>query len=187
MKLPKIIAFTGLICSGKDFAAQQFINKLKYRKIGFADPLKEEVAKRFGVTVGDIELEKDLYRSALQELGEGKRQDDENYWVRIHHDTFFSLPENQPVVVTDLRYPNELRYLQALDALIVSVRVDEAVRRKRILRRYPLTTEEELNHTSERQIIPAHFKLDGELDRELIVPFILSASESFDIKRIEID
>ena len=134
-----IIGFAGRIGHGKDTAARRLIEQ-GYAHINFAATLKEEVLMRLPRTVSAILLlnrwplpndshqrrhavyhEKPLgIRELLQEYGtEVRRADDPDYWmkrwieaVRIH---------GGPVVVTDMRFPNEARAVREADGITIRI------------------------------------------------------------------
>ena len=142
------LGFIGRKRTGKDTAAAHLIEEFGYTKHAFADALRESIARVDPVvypapgdydpgTIADLgvmrysevvraygyEAAKDLFpefRRILQEFGQGLREKvDESLWVdaclaRIR-------ATDGPVVVTDVRYPNEVRALKDLGFVLVKV------------------------------------------------------------------
>jgi hypothetical protein len=138
------IALIGKIGSGKDTAAAGLIAGHGYSRVAFADPLKSMVVEAdpivqyepsgcgpLPVHLSDVlrrmsfESAKRTYpevRRALQRIGQGVRKIDPDYWVnlalkQIEIFRVFGLP----VVVTDVRYPNEVKALAEQGFLTVRV------------------------------------------------------------------
>ncbi|MFJ5103186.1 hypothetical protein [Streptomyces sp. NPDC088554] len=117
---------------GKDTAGQWLVDNRGYRRVGFADPLKEAALKLDPIIQaeetrgdwGDCDLRiseavklfgweaaKDTYpevRRILQELGASIRAIDEDFWLRAAMAKVRAANEyGFPAVITDVRYPNE--------------------------------------------------------------------------------
>lgn len=120
------IALMGRARSGKDSVAARLVSQFQYTRIAFADPLREMALKvnpliptgpriyvRLAVLIRDVgwEYAKDHYpevRRLLQHMGQTVREYDEDFWLRIALDKAANAKRwNLPVVVTDVRYPNE--------------------------------------------------------------------------------
>ena len=132
---PCIVAFSGSAGSGKTTAAKHLVTNHGYRRIRFADPIKD-MLRDFGLTFDQIdgplkETPCDLLcgktpRRAMQLLGDeyGRQLIGGDIWVRAWErrleEAMLWSPDVQ-IVVDDLRYPNELDVLLRHDALIVRV------------------------------------------------------------------
>ena len=131
-----IIAFMGLKTCGKDYQSQAYIN-IGYKKIALADPLREvawnilgynpeekgnipyndfkncnlsaEVEHKFmGVLPYYTDVKITSIRKILQNIGtEFKRLFGTDYWCNLWYDSVVKSGEN--VVLTDLRFPNEVK------------------------------------------------------------------------------
>lgn len=107
------------------------------KRISFASPLKDHVAKEHGYD--DWRVFKyehpDIYRKNCQEIGASKREVDPNYWINIwkeqlleeqkkelerHDDKDFGWSETC-VIVDDCRYKNELDAAKEFDALTLFI------------------------------------------------------------------
>ncbi|MFF6928352.1 deoxynucleotide monophosphate kinase family protein [Streptomyces californicus] len=129
------IGIIGRARAGKDTAGQWLVDHRGYRRIGFADPLKEAALKlnpivstRFSggdnftlritpcVDIYGWERAKDEYpevRRILQELGAAVRAIDEDFWLRAAMKRVMEANEaGVPAVITDVRYPNEVASLR---------------------------------------------------------------------------
>jgi hypothetical protein len=134
------IGIIGKARSGKDTAALYFVRKHAYTRLAFADPLKEMtlsinplvptgygVHVRLDALIRDVgwEYAKDNYpevRRLLQHTGQSIREHDDNYWVNAM-DRKLDTAEawNLPVVVADVRYPNEAEALRARGFTLVRI------------------------------------------------------------------
>jgi hypothetical protein len=143
------IALTGKMHSGKTTVRKILTDSGhgNYQPFAFADAVKDvsvktinmailEIFTRTGqhgkpVTRGDIEKEKGFYRPVPQFIGTLGRRIDPDLWVDILK---FSLPfgANDKVVIDDLRFKNEERFLRANDYTIVKVYRPEDQRRHSI-------------------------------------------------------
>ncbi|GAA3018448.1 deoxynucleotide monophosphate kinase family protein [Streptomyces fulvorobeus] len=119
---------------GKDTAGAWLVDNRGYRRIGFADALKEAALKmdpiigthwegsqlvqdRLSRVVRNLgwERSKEMreVRRILQELGAAVRALDEDFWLRTAMAKVQAANESGvPVVITDVRYPNEAASLR---------------------------------------------------------------------------
>lgn len=126
------IGLMGRARSGKDTAGAYLTEAHGYRRVSFADPLREAALKldpiidpdasdygaaTLSMVVGDFgwERAKDDYpevRRILQHMGQGVRDLDPEFWIR---QALRKVDEAEgtglPCVVTDVRYPNEVAAL----------------------------------------------------------------------------
>ncbi len=121
MSVPKIIGLAGRARSGKDTCAG-FLTNRGFLRRGFADPLKEAARAIFGFSdaqlFGDEKEVEDPFwekspRRILQLLGtEAVRQQiDDQAWVKSLMRFVSTSP--RPVVVPDVRFPNEAEAIRA--------------------------------------------------------------------------
>lgn len=124
------LALLGKAQSGKDTAARFLVADAKYTALAFADPLRSlvwdinpYVPTAPGITVrlrsliADVgwDYAKTTYpevRRLLQDVGQAMRERDPDHWVSVTRRTVDAgLSWNMPIVVTDVRYRNELDML----------------------------------------------------------------------------
>lgn len=135
------IGIMGLAGSGKDTAGKWLVDNRGYERVAFADPLKEaalkvdpiveqrrdvdEEGEEFTYNVGlrwlveehGWEVVKDTVpevRRFLQELGASIRALDPDFWIRqaLKKAAVVNERSGRPVVITDVRYPNEVAALR---------------------------------------------------------------------------
>ncbi|AKZ59167.1 putative GP52-bacteriophage PHIC31 [Streptomyces ambofaciens ATCC 23877] len=130
------IGIIGRARVGKDTAGKWLVDNRGYRRVAFADALKEAALKvdpiigcfadedthaattvRLGEIVRTLgwELAKETpeVRRFLQELGAAVRAIDEDFWLRAAMKTVMEANDGGvPVVITDVRYPNEAASLK---------------------------------------------------------------------------
>jgi hypothetical protein len=127
------IGIIGRARSGKDTAGKWFVDERGYRRVAFADALKEAALRvdpivdttEYGdytvdlsTVVADLGWEeaKDAHpevRRFLQELGSAMRAVDPDIWIRpVLEKSIEANDAGVPVVVTDVRYPNEVDALK---------------------------------------------------------------------------
>lgn len=136
-----VIGLGGRLRSGKDTVADHLVEKHGFHKIGFSDALHEAMLALNPIVVADVTIGEDgpegegtryselidaigyvkakeqypEVRRLLQVLGTevGRNMFDENVWVNITARKIDdSLCADQPVVVTGVRFPNELRMIR---------------------------------------------------------------------------
>lgn len=149
---PVRIAFSGKICAGKTYAANQVVERIGATKMSIADPLKHIAYTVFGMDP----IIKD--RKLLQELGSAMKEIDQNVWINCFVN---NLPPTGNIVVDDVRFVNELMTLKQHGFTVVRLEIPEHIRMKRCEELYPETTTNH-NHISETA-------LDGHLDKFDIV------------------
>lgn len=135
------IAFIGKARSGKDSAGERLVRNWNFTRVAFADPLKRMalelnpyiptvpgVVVRLESLIADVgwEYAKDHYpevRRTLQRAGESVRQMDDDFWLNTALRSIDAAAGwNMPVVVTDCRYLNEAKALQARGFMLVRIR-----------------------------------------------------------------
>lgn len=127
--MTRIVAITGKRGSGKDTAAQGLFD-LGYKRMSFADPLREVVQIVYGVTMEEMTdpvikektLERYPFKSPreiLTRIGtEGFRNFVDDTWVQA---LIRKSSAESRVVVPDLRFLNEEKELKASNALIIRI------------------------------------------------------------------
>ncbi|QDQ14314.1 hypothetical protein [Streptomyces spectabilis] len=136
------IALIGRARSGKDSVGARLIARYGYTRLAFADPLKDMAIginpwisydvpgfiKHGTIRLADLiehvgwERAKEEYsevRSTLQRIGQHMRSIDPDYWIdRL---TKRLARTSGPIVVTDVRYPNEVDKLDRYGFRIVRI------------------------------------------------------------------
>lgn len=122
-----LIGLSGKKLSGKDtfyLIASQLI-KANTVRIGFADALKEEIAKEFNTTVEYINQNKDKFRLIMQHWGCLKRElIHQDYWIWKVRDRILKLDSESDVSVvfiTDVRFKNEASWLKNTNGFLLRI------------------------------------------------------------------
>lgn len=134
MDAPFVIGLCGRKRAGKDFTARIVFPEFTRR--AFADPLRDEVARRFGndvlpsgrtlnLALDEVGWEglkadpEDLHvvRQLLQNTGQAKREDEPNYWL----DLIINDQMPRLCIVTDVRFPNEMNAVRSRGGMIIHV------------------------------------------------------------------
>ncbi len=119
---PLILGLIGRKRSGKDTLCR--IIQSRYpnaERVAIADPLKEDIARRFDSTVQAIEEDKELWRPVLQWWGHIHRE----MWTAKAFLRIACSPSNL-VVVTDARYPEQFDLIRRRNGLLVRVLREES-------------------------------------------------------------
>ena len=133
--VPPLIGLTGQKRVGKDSVAAVLVEEFGYRRLAFADALKaaalslDPIVTRgigsgrlsFYVSILGWEAAKDVpeVRRTLQRLGTAIRDHDRNVWVRPVATAIAE--DDDPVVVTDVRFPNEADMIRDLGGIVLRV------------------------------------------------------------------
>lgn len=132
MKLPKIVAFTGLAGSGKSYAAA-IIKDLypSYRKFSFAAEIKR-LAKFYMGWDGEKD---ERGRKLLQDIGMAGREYDPQLWVSF-------MPPDRLLVIDDVRFLNEAAAIREEGGIVIRVR------------RFGVDPMDHVSETEQEQITP---------------------------------
>ena len=119
--IPKRVAIAGLARAGKDTIGGYLIQEHHFTRVAFSDPLYEILYS--AQEICGFEKQKD--RKFLQWVGtEWAREQDQNIWVRLALKKINSNHLLEPVVITDVRYINELESLKRNGFILVRVKRD---------------------------------------------------------------
>lgn len=130
---PPLVGIGGLLASGKDTVADYLVEHHGYTKLNMSEPLHEAMLAlnpivspgldpvlRYGELVAAVGYtaakENPEVRRLLQALGTevGRKMFGENVWVDIAGRKIDALrAEGKPVVITGIRYPNELEMIRS--------------------------------------------------------------------------
>lgn len=125
-----VVGFAGLARSGKSTAAQYLVDLYDFKRIRFAQALKDMLR---AVGLGDREIDGDLKevpcdllggktpRFAMQTIGTewGRNLIAPDIWIRVWQGAVGRLPADQAVVCDDVRFPNEVEAIRSLGGIIV--------------------------------------------------------------------
>ena len=119
----KIISLSGKKQVGKNTVAR-LIGELvdcSVKEFAFADALKFEVCRAFGISIHTLHKDKAKYRQLLQAWGVLRRVDYENYWIdRVMEKMIIS--DAELVLITDVRFPNEYKAMKEVSTVVRVVR-----------------------------------------------------------------
>ena len=163
-----IVGLVGKKASGKDtfylaclelFAIDKKI-LIPPKRFAFADALKLEVANKFDISIGQLNKEKEKYRKDLQDTGEARRKEDNEYWIKqvakklldFDLETFNKVHCPHLVIITDVRYINEAQWIKSLGGNLIRIR------------RTDIPDDMEDKHSSEIELesIACNYYLDNE-------------------------
>lgn len=117
--MKKIIGISAQMQNGKDTVANYLVEKLgeDWKRVAFATGVKRVFTNTFGKDLEFIEKWKvnkeppegfkKTVRQALQFIGDGFREIQDNIWIDLLFRT-----EQQPMIISDVRYVNELSRVQ---------------------------------------------------------------------------
>ena len=122
----KIIVFSGKQLSGKDCIAKLLLAYLSdFKRIGIGDAIKLEYMESTGLSFAEIEKNKAIYRGDLIALGNKRRAEDPDYWLK----KIIDLPFN--IIVPDMRMKHELEIMRGAGAFTIRVNAPLEVRQAR--------------------------------------------------------
>ncbi len=122
----KIIVLSGKQYSGKDTVAKILLENLtNFKRIGLGDAIKLEYSEKTNIPFEEIEKNKHLYRQDLINLGNKRRSEDKDYWIK----KVISQPGN--IIVPDVRVKRELEFFKAENAFTIRVEASRETRSQR--------------------------------------------------------
>lgn len=151
----KKIAVIGRIRAGKNTFADMITNKYGHHQFQFGDGIKEVIMEYFPEA-----LVSGKPRQHYQVIGQSFRQLNPNLWIEMldrklqNHFRFYP---NYPVIIPDLRQPNEAEYLKQLGFTIIKLEADKEVRLDRIAMSGDVFSEEQLEHETEKAVDMASY------------------------------
>lgn len=129
----KLIGLTGLAGAGKDTAADYLVQHHAWRKVSFAQPLKDGLCAMFGWSPEQL-LDREWKESVIPSIGKSPRQLMQTLgteWGRemVHRDLWLILAEQaiaskleyRDVVVSDVRFDNEADMIRSMGGRIVHI------------------------------------------------------------------
>jgi hypothetical protein len=115
-----LFGLSGYARSGKDTLGAVLVRDHGFKRVAFADALKEEASQILGVTVEEIEQDKHRFRGFLQWWGtEWRRGQDKEYWLKRFRER--AAAAGPRVVVTDVRFENEADEIESLGGKLIRV------------------------------------------------------------------
>lgn len=158
------IGLCGYMRSGKDTIADYLIENHGYTRFGFAQALKEEVARGVGCTPAELNGEplRSQVRPVLQIWGtEFRRAQDPDYWVRQAETKIINHcgTTTYPMVFNDVRFQNEIDMLRECGFLIIKIdmSVEDVLAYAEAQGEELAVTMARLEHASEREWRAAEF------------------------------
>jgi hypothetical protein len=126
--MPRIIGISGKAGAGKDFLADAIIDEVpSFKKVAFADPLKEYAASMLNRPLEDMYTQEGKQkvnclgitnRDFLQQLGVKMREIHPNFWVQMLHNKIRNMED---VIITDVRFANEFDAINKWGGLNVRI------------------------------------------------------------------
>lgn len=121
-----LIAISGKQFSGKDLLADLLVEALpRYKKTPIAKGIKTEFAALYNLTPHEVENQKAMYRPALIAIGQRRREQDPNYWLKQ------VINISGPKIISDIRLKQEYDYFKTMGALMIRLDADRQIRKQR--------------------------------------------------------
>ena len=98
---------------------------IDFKRIGLADALKAEFGREKGITVHEIEMNKPIYRAELIALGNKRRAEDPDFWIKK------VIESESSIIVSDIRLAHELNTFREKGAITIRVEASREERAKR--------------------------------------------------------
>lgn len=140
------IAIAGRIRSGKDTVGDLLKEKHILKPFAFADGIAEIIKNYFPEA-----FENGKPRRHYQHIGQELRELNPYVWIN-YLDRQIKQSGLQDILVTDCRQNNESTYLRENGFMVVKVQADIEVRKQRILLSGDISTPEQLEHDTEKQV-----------------------------------
>ena len=163
---PARVGLSGKMRSGKDTTAR-LLSAYGFRRLAFADRLKELASELFGMDPGEKR------RPLLVALGRKMCEVDPDVWVKR---VLATMPVDQRIVITDLRFPSELKLLRMAGFYVARVECPQHVVEGRLAAQG--TTEDAVQFDD-----PSETALDGRDDWD----FLLDGGSTFGNLNTEVD
>lgn len=128
-----LIGFTGRAGSGKDTAADYLVEHFSYYKLTFANPIKLACKELYGFTHDELYGDKKnitnqhgfLPRLAFTQLGDMCRNQDPEFFIkRLNIDLIPLLNKNVQVVISDVRFPDEIKFIKENKGIVIGLQRD---------------------------------------------------------------
>ena len=122
----QIIILSGKQYSGKDTVAKILLENLtNFKRIGLGDAIKIEYGEQKGLSFEEIEQNKAQYRQDLINLGNKRRSEDKDYWIK----KVIKMPGN--IIVPDVRVKRELEFFKEANAFTIRIEASRETRSQR--------------------------------------------------------
>ena len=108
------IAICGPICSGKTYLSDYLQNNYNLRKYAFGDKVKEIANDLFNMKYKN--------RKLLQTIADKMREIDKDIWAKY---VIQQIEHLDNIIIEDLRFVNEAKYLQTLGFIIIKLSIDK--------------------------------------------------------------
>lgn len=143
-----LIGITGKKGTGKDTVGQYLVDNYEFRRLAFADKLKEAVANLLGIDINEVDALKNpdelwrveivshqeqrifselSWREFLQRFGTemGRNTFGQNFWIDCWQDAWTTLsvlePDIRNVVATDVRFNNEAHHIHFCGGYVIEI------------------------------------------------------------------
>lgn len=118
-----LIGLSGKMQVGKDTVAHYLMLKYGFRRLAFADYLKQAA-----VALGWDGKKDEKGRKLLQRLGQDVREYNPATWINVVAQQWYQVkPTGASVVITDVRFKNEVDWIMREGGIVVRVARDEKV------------------------------------------------------------
>lgn len=131
----RVVGLVGRAGAGKDTLADRLCATVQFNRRAFADPLRAAVKAITGwkdiMFTPEFKNKVDPFwgkspRQFMQHLGQSMRLLQQDVWIKAFEAWLADQPVHIPLVVTDVRHPDEVECIRSLGGLIVNVRRGEA-------------------------------------------------------------
>ncbi len=107
------MALSGRMHSGKTTAATRLRETHGFRRVAFADPLKQDILA-MGFPLEDVVEKPDWMRTLMQAYGRARRAINIDHWIKAAEQQLLGSGEHAKIVIDDMRFPNEFDMLRRL-------------------------------------------------------------------------